>query len=93
MSQTIFSNERKTFDTVIEGTTVRLQGQATLGSNENNFYGQMTKKEGGEYVGDYSQGNISLSDPARDAALMTEAVQLWVQLGQDIILKEEEASL
>lgn len=46
--------------------------------------------EGGDYVGDYSQGNISLADPARDAAMMTEAAQLWVQLGTDIAAKKEE---
>lgn len=91
MGQTVFSNGRNTFDTVIEGTTVRLQGQATIG-NESTFYGQMTKMEGGDYVGDYSQGNISLADPARDAAMMTEAAQLWVQLGTDIAAKKEEVS-
>ena len=90
MSQTVFSNGRNTFDTVIEGENVRLQGQATIGGSENNFYGQMTKKEGGEYIGDYSQSNISLADPARDATMMTEAATLWVQLGADIKTKAEE---
>lgn len=89
MGQTVFSNGRNTFDTVIEGTTVRLQGQATIG-NESTFYGQMTKMEGGEYIGDYSQGNISLADPARDALMMVEAATLWSQLGQDIKTKAEE---
>ena len=91
MGQTVFSNGRNTFDTVIEGTNIRLQGQATIG-NECTFNGQMTKMEGGDYVGDYSQGNISLADPARDAAMMTEAAQLWVQLGVDIAAKKEEVS-
>ena len=90
MSQTVFSNGRNTFDTVIEGENVRLQGQATIGGSENEFHGQMSKKEGGEYVGDYSQGNISLADPARDATMMTEAATLWVQLGADIKTKAEE---
>ena len=90
MATTVFSNGRNTFDTVIEGETVRLQGQATIGGSENNFYGQMTKKENGEYIGDYSQGNISLADPARDATMMTEAATLWVQLGADIKTKAEE---
>ena len=46
--------------------------------------------EGGDYVGDYSQGNISLADPARDALMMVEAATLWSQLGQDIKTKAEE---
>ena len=90
MAQTVFSNGRNTFDTVIEGETVRLQGQTTLGGSENSFYGQITKKDNGEYIGDYSQGNISIANPARDALMMVEAATLWAQLGTDIAAKAEE---
>lgn len=90
MATTVFSNGRKTFDTVIEGETVRLQGQATIGGSENSINGQMTKKDSGEYIGDYSQGNISLADPSRNAMTMVEAATLWTQLGQDIKTKAEE---
>ena len=58
--------------------------------SENSFYGQITKKDNGEYIGDYSQGNISIANPTRDATMMVEAATLWAQLGTDIAAKAEE---
>lgn len=90
MATTVFSNGRNTFDTVIEGDTIVLRGQATVGGEgKNSFNGQISKKDTGEYVGDYSQTNLSIADSAR-MDYMIESATLLTQLNKDIIAKAVE---
>lgn len=89
MAQTVFSNGRNTFDTVLVGTTVTMRGQATIGDTEVSFYGQISKNDTGEYVGDYSQTNLSLSDPSRMDYLI-ESATLLKQLSDDVATKQTE---
>lgn len=88
--KTVFSNGRKTFDTLLEGETLVMKGQATIGAaNGNNCQGQIYAKEGDSYVGDYSKTYLSLSDPSR-ADSFVEAAGMLVQLASDMAEKEKE---
>lgn len=89
MAQTVFSNGRNTFDTVLVGTTVTMRGQATIGDKDVSFYGQISKNDTGEYVGDYSQTNLSISDVSRMDYLV-ESATLLKQLSDDVTAKQEE---
>lgn len=89
MAQTVFSNGRNTFDTVLVGTTVTMRGQATIGDTEVSFYGQISKNENNEYVGDYSQTNLSISDVSRMEYLI-ESATLLKQLSDDVTEKQGE---
>lgn len=86
---TVFSNERKLFDTVLEGTILVLKGKATVGGNKDSFDGQIYRKDNGEYVGDYSQTSLSIADSTR-MDYMIEAATWLTQLSKDIITKAEE---
>lgn len=87
----VFSNERKLFDTVLEGTTLVLKGKATVGGNKDSFDGQIYRKDNNEYVGDYSQTSLSIADSTRMDYMIEAATQL-TQLSKDVIAKAAELS-
>lgn len=89
MAQTIFSNGRNTFDTVLVGETVTMRGQATIGDKEVSFYGQISKNDNNDYVGDYSQTNLSIADQSRMDYLI-ESATLLKQLSDDVATKQTE---
>lgn len=89
--KTVFSNERNTFDTVIESETLVMLGQATVGTSGNTFYGQIYTKSGEEYIGDYSQTNLSIANPSRMSYFL-DAATLLVQLNSDVTAKAQEVA-
>lgn len=89
-SKTVFSNGRNTFDTVIESETLVMRGQATVGTSGNTFYGQIYTKSG-EYIGDYSQPNLSIANPSRMSYFL-DAATLLVQLNSDVTAKAQEVT-
>ena len=91
-SKTVFSNGRNTFDTVIESETLVMRGQATVGvGGKNSFNGQISKKDTGDYVGDYSQTNLSIADSSRMSYFL-DAATLLVQLNSDVTAKAQEVT-
>ena len=86
--KTVFSNGRKTLDTVLVGESVTMRGQATIGDSGNEFHGQISRNDTGAYVGDYSQNNLSLADTG-DIAYIVEAATMLAQLSADV---EERSS-
>lgn len=87
--KTVFSNGRNTFDTVIESETLVMRGQATVGTSGNTFYGQIYTKSGEEYIGGYSQTNLSIANPSRMSYFL-DAATLLVQLNSDVTAKARE---
>lgn len=90
-TKTVFSNGRNTFDTVIESETLVMRGQATVGTSGNTFYGQIYTKSGEEYIGDYSQANLSIATPSRMSYFL-DAATLLVQLNSDVTAKAQEVT-
>lgn len=86
---TIFTNERKTFTTSIEGETLIMRGEATIGSENTNFNGQILRKTDGNYVGDYSTNNLSINSDG-NTGYWIEAATLIDQLGKDVEAKKTE---
>lgn len=86
---TTFTNERKAYNTTLEGDTLVMKGTTNIGSSDSNFSGQIYSKENGSYVGDYSTNNISISQVTR-AGAWVEAAQMMEQLQKDIDAKAKE---
>lgn len=89
MAQTVFSNDRKVFDTVLKGDAVTLIGEAIIGDVEFSFRGQISKNDNNDYVGDYTQTNLSIADPSRMDYLI-ESATLLKQLSDDVATKQTE---
>lgn len=94
MAQTVFSNDRKVFDTVLKGDAVTLIGEAIIGDVEFSFRGQISKNDnndyvGDYYVGDYRQTNLSIADQSRMDYLI-ESATLLKQLSDDVATKQTE---
>ena len=86
--RTTFSNERKTYDTVIRGERITLTGTATIGGGQPAEYrGQVEANDGGRYLGDYYRGQISMMD----TGYLVEAATLMERLAADIAGMEAEA--
>lgn len=89
MAQTVFSNDRKVFDTVLKGDAVTLIGEAIIGDVEFSFRGQISKNDNNDYVGDYTQTNLSIADQSRMDYLI-ESATLLKQLSDDVATKQTE---
>lgn len=88
MGQTVFSNGRNTFDTVIEDESIKLIGTATIG-NTTEFSGQAINKDDNRYIGDYSKNNVSRAD-GEPISTLTGILTLVAQLEEDVNAKKEE---
>ena len=75
----------------MEPKTVFSNGQATVGTSGNTCYGQIYTKSGEEYIGDYSQTNLSIANPSRMSYFL-DAATLLVQLNSDVTAKAQEVA-
>lgn len=86
MNPTVFTNKRSQFETSTEGDNIILQGHASIGASGQSFNGQILQKDTQDYVGDYSETNIS----CHNMDYFIEAATLLTQLKSDINTKSEE---
>lgn len=90
-SKTVFSNGRNTFDAVLEGETITMRGTATIGKETIEFNGQMSRKDNGSYIGDYTKTSVSVGDSSRIDYII-EAATMLKQLTSDINAKAQEVT-
>lgn len=90
MATTVFSGQRTSMRTSLEGTTVKLEGTVEFDSTAvTSVNGTIYKKEGNEFAGNYGMTSVSMSDK-NNMMLMLESTQLLIQLLGDCETKRKE---
>lgn len=90
MGTTIFSDQRTSMRTTLEGSTVKLEGTVEFDNTSvTSVNGTIQKNEDNSFIGNYGLTSVSVMDK-NDMMLMLEATQLLLQLLQDSEKKRKE---